>query len=419
MAQQTQQVEQQLARTLLQRREQYNDEEQGKAACAGGLCSEPETPPQQSHWHHADDARGQYVNIEKMEYVGQGAGGNFSLRAERRLNLCFSCCIVFLVLGIVCVAGAITYVQLERHHSWRLFWQKAEPPKTPTEMYFDCSDDYFNWEMAWSIPKQHFCCNKFGRGCPSPETSTDTYACTEGDVASWVLNKQNYCCSHYTLGCLQYDCIADRDDWQQKWSQPKKAFCCERFGEGCPFDCKADLASAETSWSDEQKQWCCHHQGTGCPKPAFLDKLHDARKTSHGAQEVTGQAAARSTNHTSLKIANDKQCSAICTHGGSTATCGSRIAWAAKHAFSGETSCEKAHELVQNECSQCHACFLIAENCHRAKNSSTMYGLSSQSGQDEARSESNASVTALTGHGLSLHHGQDEGRSEGNASITA
>lgn len=392
MAQQAHQAEQSPARTLLQRREQQNDEELGKASCGGGLCSEPEVPQQQNDWHYAADGRGQYVNVEKMEYVGQDAG--FSLRAQRRLNLCFSCCTIFLSLAIVLIAGAVTCLLLQRH-SPHLFRQKAKATKASEELSFDCSDDYFNWEVAWSIPKQHFCCNKFGRGCPSPETSTDTYACTEGDVAKWVLIKQNYCCSHYTLGCLQYDCMAERDDWQLKWSQPKKAFCCERFGEGCPFDCKGDLASAERAWSDEQKQWCCHHQGSGCPRLAFLHNT--ARKISHARQAATGQTTLKASNQTSSKIDNGTQCSVLCTHDGSTASCGSRIAWAAKHMQRGEKSCERAHELVHKECSQCQSCSLFTDDCHRAKSSSTRNGPISRRGQDEAsitESRSNASETA-------------------------
>lgn len=393
MAQQTHQAEKSPARTLLQHREQQNDEELGKASCGGGLCSEPETPHKQNDWHYAADSRGQYVNVEKMEHVGQDS---FSLRTQRRLNICLSCCAVFLSVAIVLIAGAIIYLLLQRH-SGHLFWQKAKATKASEEVSFDCSDDYFNWEMAWSVPKQHFCCNKFGRGCPSPETSTDTYACTEGDVADWGLGKQNYCCSRYTLGCQQYDCMAERDDWQLKWSQPKKAFCCERFGEGCPFDCKSDLASAERAWSDEQKQWCCHHQGTGCPWTAFLHRVHSARKIHYARQASTGQTAPQVTNQTSSKIDNGKQCSVLCTHDGSTASCGSRIAWASKHRNRGEKSCERAHELVHNECSQCQSCSLITEDCHRAKNSTTRHGISSKSGRDGAsttESRSNASVTA-------------------------
>merc|ERR1719401_1363122 len=93
---------------------------------------------------------------------------------------------------------------------------------------------------------------------------------------------------------LPFDCNAGFSNWQQGWSLPKKLWCCQHSGKGCPppkpppkpvpkpvpppppppppaplpFDCNAGFANWQAGWSEPKKAWCCQHQGKGCPPPA-------------------------------------------------------------------------------------------------------------------------------------------------------
>jgi len=203
-------------------------------------------------------------------------------------------------------------------------------PAVRTEIVFDCDADFSQWEKGWSDAKKRFCCKTEKRGCE--EEHVVPYHCQSEDQDSWPLSKQNYCCVNHKVGCLQYDCAAGLQFATTGWSQPKQEFCCKRFKEGCPFDCQADLAHAAAAWSDNQKSWCCKNENRGC------DAMPESKQPGN--------------------------CSMDCQHDGSTHTCADRIAYASKHTYAGHAdACQRAHKLIQSECTSCSACTLEAANC--------------------------------------------------------
>ena len=84
------------------------------------------------------------------------------------------------------------------------------------------------------------------------------------------------------MGCVEttskpYDCEAGYSNWQDGWSDDKKAWCCDNEKKGCPettpppeasskpYDCDAGYSNWEAGWSDDKKEWCCTNEQKGCP----------------------------------------------------------------------------------------------------------------------------------------------------------
>lgn len=168
----------------------------------------------------------------------------------------------------------------------------TQPP--PTEMPYDCRQDFQSWLTTWSVPKKFWCCAKEGKGC-------ETYNCDSGNPADWLLSQKFWCCKSATKGCeaLPFDCDAGYTNWNSAWSPDKKAWCCDNADKGCaqddhncnsglavawglqkqmfccstaqkaceylPYDCNAGFDRWNIGWADEQKEWCCDNADRGCP----------------------------------------------------------------------------------------------------------------------------------------------------------
>eukprot|EP00428_Durinskia_dybowskii_P023040 CAMPEP_0170248040 /NCGR_PEP_ID=MMETSP0116_2-20130129/23811_1 /TAXON_ID=400756 /ORGANISM="Durinskia baltica, Strain CSIRO CS-38" /LENGTH=287 /DNA_ID=CAMNT_0010498925 /DNA_START=75 /DNA_END=936 /DNA_ORIENTATION=- len=94
-----------------------------------------------------------------------------------------------------------------------------------------------------------------------------------------------------------FDCNGDDGAWQR----PRKEWCCERRGVGCPhFDCDADFEVWEVSWPAAKQAWCCAHVRRGCstavPSPpnaiAVADTAGDG-STGGGAIAAADAASRR------------------------------------------------------------------------------------------------------------------------------
>lgn len=164
-------------------------------------------------------------------------------------------------------------------------------------LHFDCAVAFSNWEAAWSIPKQVYCCSHESRGCTelvamNRETTTPSapYDCevalgTKTDA--WSDSKKSWCCKKVGTGCTTrtqpddlIDCDVGSHNWQEVWSARKKVWCCEHEGRGCSttadpteqptttmmlYNCESSLADWRDAWSIPKQAWCCSSKGKGCP----------------------------------------------------------------------------------------------------------------------------------------------------------
>lgn len=141
-----------------------------------------------------------------------------------------------------------------------------------------------------------------------------------------------------------FDCRQNAATWVKDWSIYKKAWCCSSVGRGCPedvdveaspYDCEAGLAGWQQSWHKAKKAWCCSHEGLGCQS---AEALPTATQPS--------------------------PCEATCSRAGLSATCRSRVQWAAAHEFPGDAdACALALNVVVHQCDACQACTLHGAEC--------------------------------------------------------
>ncbi|CAE7242370.1 unnamed protein product, partial [Symbiodinium natans] len=54
----------------------------------------------------------------------------------------------------------------------------------------------------------------------------------ETTYKTWSAAKREYCCAHFQMGCkvMNFNCAVDLSDWQDKWSEKKKSWCCKTQG---------------------------------------------------------------------------------------------------------------------------------------------------------------------------------------------
>lgn len=104
-------------------------------------------------------------------------------------------------------------------------------------------------------------------------TNGDLYDCRAGYSdweTRWSNAKKGWCCHHKARGCPDggkpYDCSAGYDNWQNGWSEGKKEYCCRREQRGCvdSYDCSKDYSDWKAMWSDRRQDWCCRHKHKGC-----------------------------------------------------------------------------------------------------------------------------------------------------------
>jgi hypothetical protein len=79
-----------------------------------------------------------------------------------------------------------------------------------------------------------------------------------------------------------FNCMAGYSNWEVGWSQPKKNWCCDHWGVGCPRtagtrgasmtgytlkDCMATDPAYMEAWSAERRGFCCSRLDVGCGAP--------------------------------------------------------------------------------------------------------------------------------------------------------
>jgi len=240
---------------------------------------------------YAGPGRGTYAEDASFRYVGYG--GDYNVNSGWNCKVMLPVCLCFFLLCSLPL----------------LLWWLCQPAG------FDCDEGLLKWEVTWSLEKQGYCCEEYGRGCttrqttalpetnptvpPTPFASTlrpaDPFNCAINaeDKTKWSLDKHQWCCQVHHKGCLTtpapappptlpdrpadpFDCAAGFDNWGAGWSVAKKDWCCKNHQKGCQnplpptekpklFDCDAGYANWMNGWSVGKKAWCCRSEGKGCP----------------------------------------------------------------------------------------------------------------------------------------------------------
>lgn len=106
---------------------------------------------------------------------------------------------------------------------------------------FDCQADLYQWQHRWPSDKQHWCCQREGKGCAA--------LAAEGEprLPAGQREPGGQGAPTAPLGA------------QTQPAQPVVL----------PFHCGVGLASWGWGWSDAKKEWCCENQDIACkPKSA-------------------------------------------------------------------------------------------------------------------------------------------------------
>lgn len=166
--------------------------------CCGGDCKEA---PMMSF---VGRGRGEYAAVTTYQYVGEGAGEFSEVQVATSIPPNFICMASVAALGVFAVIALLL---------WLLFSRGSGTGNTTPflardsiKIPYDCAAGFSNWKMGWSEGQKVWCCDHYGRGCP-----TTTTAC-------------------------QYDCDAGYSNWRRGWAGAKKTFCCRAEGKGCPND---------------------------------------------------------------------------------------------------------------------------------------------------------------------------------------
>jgi len=149
---------------------------------------------------------------------------------------------------------------------------------TSTSAKYDCNLNLEKWEEFWSSDQQAFCCEHTNKGCSV--TTTTTITSTTSVTTTITITITITSTTH-----LDFDCMSGYvySNWQERWSDQKKAWCCEHEKRGCNvtvttpkhhtqsagpvhYDCAADAAQWRRSWSAGKRVWCCLMERKGCEK---------------------------------------------------------------------------------------------------------------------------------------------------------
>jgi len=143
--------------------------------------------------------------------------------------------------------------------------------------------------------------------------------------------------------------------------------CVYMFSPRQAHDCLSGVSDWRSSWSDAKKAWCCDKYGRGCPVPVAHQRMQTSISIDDGpvAEALSPAAAAEATKLRLQRAGPAATCDVGCRVGDVTASCRDRIRYAAQHMFVGKPDhCQRAHELVITECATvCPTCALEDSGC--------------------------------------------------------
>jgi len=124
-------------------------------------------------------------------------------------------------------------------------------------------------------------CTLAGSACVGPApvspATDDKFHCSDGFdnwEQGWSDAKKAWCCAEKKIACphtsLPFDCLKDFDRWNSTWSTQKRAWCCKHRSLGClrstsiRYDCLHDFSRWEEAWPEPKRDFCCKFHGRGC-----------------------------------------------------------------------------------------------------------------------------------------------------------
>jgi len=213
-------------------------------------------------------AGGDYRQETTYKYVGQGAGDFATIPVPTG----YRCNIWLLIIPLLLLLVPFLLFLLSRLSATPVTTTTLPPPPpppVPTTEPYDC-----NAAGAWSQEHADWCCEHYGKGCPTKAPKPVKPAST-------------------TSPC-PFDCNAGYNEWPMQWVKgwtgAKKMYCCKTAGRGCatelpppsglppsgipgeadtgPYDCNAGYHPCyhclKQQWSPHKLSWCCTNQNKGC-----------------------------------------------------------------------------------------------------------------------------------------------------------
>ncbi|CAK9053365.1 Hypothetical protein SCF082_LOCUS29077 [Durusdinium trenchii] len=254
-------------------------DEEGECDCTESFLGNPGPPPA-PEYHYVGRGHGDFNQVNKMEFVGQGRG-NYEVQHETHIDgyrvRWYWVIILGSLLAVVATAALTSILAslmdhrqsdahqlgVDCHDAGHLqFWNPSQralccekahigcpaqtklfehtgtapvsPISAPT---YDCDQGFENWQDAWTVRHQRYCCYLRQRACAVKIVHRDHYITVrrEGDSShghfthSYAGESGGPEDAHGSRDDLgqTYDCIAGLSAWQSGWSQSKKVWCCD------------------------------------------------------------------------------------------------------------------------------------------------------------------------------------------------
>lgn len=197
-------------------------------------------------------------------YVGYG--GDSRVPISSRLP-----CILANVGGLALLGGLAVAI---------FFWPSATAKdETPTDLMFDCDQDFARWEEAWTDVKKAYCCDFKHRGCPT-EPSFDAKqenqqlraapaAVPQPAVAAPAAPQPTAPPPPPPPAPTAPPAAPPAAALPVQVAVPPPPAPVVPAAPAAPaFDCNKDLDRFVVAWTIAQKAWCCKHEQKGCVKSA-------------------------------------------------------------------------------------------------------------------------------------------------------
>ncbi|CAK9020787.1 unnamed protein product [Durusdinium trenchii] len=191
-------------------------------------------------WTYMGQGQGAYVQVSDVQYVGEG-NGDLVRETPRSVQL-RPHCLATLVCLVLLMLGVLLWVVWQRN-----LMAKDQSDPWDCEISTGIAQQRFPvWKQTWSLEKQRFCCERYGRTCEEERRLSEEDQVAVAQVADDVV----------------YECQVSVANWEA-WPEAKKEWCCRREDLGCGFQC----SESPDAWSPAKTRWCCMQQGKGCENP--------------------------------------------------------------------------------------------------------------------------------------------------------
>jgi len=211
----------------------------GEADCCEESCF-GDAPVERHGYQFVGFGHGSFSQVNDMEFVGRGRG-NYEKQQRTHVDgyRCRPLCAGIVTGVAILVTLSIVAATVIQSSASTM----ADSPGDPTGIFnhvtgvgaangpsYDCSLGFENWQDAWTVKHQRWCCFLESRGCAEKVVHRDHFihVVRHGDDMHGHF-------SHYFAGgdaaydtqSQIYDCTMGIPSWQSLWSQSKKVWCCD------------------------------------------------------------------------------------------------------------------------------------------------------------------------------------------------